>query len=56
MPNTISNTFRKVIQELKPSDLLPLSQMDSNPLKKVKKRFGIKPDDMSLLENHLRLM
>jgi hypothetical protein len=56
MPNTISNSLRKVIQEMKPSDLLPLSQRDSNQLEKVKKRFGIKPDDTSLLDNRLRPM
>lgn len=49
------DTFRKVIQGLNASDLLPLTQR-SSILEKVKRRFGVKPADMSILESHMLLM
>lgn len=49
------DTFRKVSQGLNTSDLLPLTQR-SSILEMVKRRFGVKPADMSLLESHMLLM
>lgn len=49
------DTFRKVIQGLNASDLLPLTQR-SSILEKVRRRFGVNPADMSHLESHMLLM
>jgi hypothetical protein len=51
----LPNVLRKVMQGVRSSDLLPEPD-SSKALENVQKRFGIKPDDMSLLESHMRLM
>jgi hypothetical protein len=51
----LPDTFRKVIEGLSASDLLPLTQR-SGILEKVRKHFNVKPAGMTLLENHLLLM